>query len=383
MKIQNKHTTIPCIFPFTTLQINPRGEIFLCCPAWTKQGYVGRLNDKTTIDDIWNNTNSQFIRKSLLNNNQFPICNPKFCPFMIEGKSVNLTTKDEQYKGLFKEISNGNVILETAPRSLIIAHSGRCNLRCIMCGSNERYVKEDVHLNSLIYQREIPRMLPRLSEIIMTGDGDPFFMKDSREFMQKFDSKRYPDIKFSIITNGLLLNSSIWKSISHNRFGWISVSIDAATKETYEHIRRGGRWEMLQENLKLLRDLRKQKRFESFTISFVVMKYNYTEMKKFVEMGLRLGCDRIHFQKVFGVVAAEENISFTQNKKVYKEIALILNDPIFKRPEVDMNLIKEYEQYIKHNVTIIDQAKTKILEKILKLAKKLKEIKTAIKKTIQ
>lgn len=373
-KIQVK-SYVACVVPFTTLQIGPRGVSLLCCPAWTTFGTVGQLTDTTTLDDIWNSEKSQFVRRCIYDNALNKICNMKYCPYALAAKNVSLKTSDDRYSRLYGEIQKGKTILDTAPRTLIIAHSGRCNLRCVMCWSNEDFVKEDPHLNDLIYKRELPRMLPRLSEIILTGNGDPFFMKDSRELLQRFDVKKYPQIKFSIITNALLLNNYIWKTIKHNHFGWISVSIDAATKNTYERIRRHGRWEMLQENLKLISDLRKQRRFEEFSISFVVMKSNYQEMKQFVEMGIRLKADHIIFQKIFGLASISENINVTRNKEVIIQIAKILSDPIFQHPSVDISLIKEYLQYRNDTVTTRDKITTAVIKNTTDVIEKTKIMK--------
>jgi MoaA/NifB/PqqE/SkfB family radical SAM enzyme len=366
---------VPCVIPFTTLQVSPQGETYLCCPAWTSFGKVGQLTDEITIDDIWNSDKSQLVRRCVYGSTLHKVCNMKYCPYAIAGKNEPLTTKDNRYRGLYQEIRKGKTVLATAPRTLIIAHSGRCNLRCVMCCSNEDFVKEDPHLNDLIYKRELPRMLPRLSEIILTGNGDPIFMKDSRELLQQFDVKKYPQIKFSIITNALLFNNYIWKSIKHNHFGWISVSIDAATKETYERIRLRSRWEILQENLKLISDLRQQKKFETFSVTFVVMKSNYHEMKQFVKMGLRLKADRIVFQKIFGMASVKENINLTHNKEAFIQIANIICDPIFRHPAVDITLIQEYLKYKNDKTTVIDKAITTTTERASNLIKQTKIIK--------
>jgi molybdenum cofactor biosynthesis enzyme MoaA len=355
---------IRCIIPFTTLQIGPRGMIYLCCPAWTTYGPVGQINETTTIEDVWNNEKSRYVRKKIYENSLESICNSKYCPYYINGQSQTLETNDRIYQKLFSEIRARRVSLETMPRTIIIAHSGRCNLRCIMCGSNEDFVREDQKLNELIYQRDLPNLLPKLSEIILTGNGDPLFMKDSREFMQKLDSKKYKHISISLITNGQLFNEYMWRSISHNHFGWINVSVDAATPETYEKIRRGGSWKIQQDNLKLISRLRKEKVFHEFKLSFVVMKSNYQEMKRFVEMGLRLGADQVVFQKIFGVADIGENINLTHNKEIFIKIAQVISDPIFKNPIVDLSLISEYQKYYNSKSNKYDRTITQILEKM-------------------
>ena len=67
------------------------------------------------------------------------------------------------------------------------------------------------------------------------------------------------------------------------------ISIDAATKETYEKIRRGGKWEVLQNNLQFISTLG----LEDITVSFVVQTDNYQEIELFYEM-----CNQIFNNKV-------------------------------------------------------------------------------------
>jgi MoaA/NifB/PqqE/SkfB family radical SAM enzyme len=351
-------TTVACTTPFTFLQINPRGDLYLCCPAWTTAGPVGRITETTTIEDIWNNAKSREIRRAILEGRMDAVCNRKYCPIAASGKPCRLTATDPVYRSAYAEIRAGHTVMDTLPRTLILAHSGRCNLRCIMCCSHEGLTPEEPRLNDLIFNRELPRLLPHLHEIVLNGDGDPFFMKDTREFLQKFAARRYPNIRFSIITNGMMLNEAMWKSLRHNSYNWISVSVDAATKPTYETIRRGGNWEILRQNLKLISRLRKNGAFTSFALSFVVMKSNYREMADFVRMAINLGADRVDFQKIFGWSAVGENINLTHDTAVMKDIGNLLSDPVFTHPIVNAGLLSDYRRYDGMTVTPIDRAYT-------------------------
>ena len=56
------------------------------------------------------------------------------------------------------------------------------------------------------------------------------------------------------------------------------ISIDAATKETYETVRRGGKWDVLERNLKFINSI---ETLDYLTVSFVAQKANYKEMVDF------------------------------------------------------------------------------------------------------
>jgi len=60
------------------------------------------------------------------------------------------------------------------------------------------------------------------------------------------------------------------------------ISIDAATKDTYENkTRLGGKWEVLMENLEFIRTI---DTIETIIFSFVVQQNNFREMEAFVLM---------------------------------------------------------------------------------------------------
>ena len=93
-------------------------------------------------------------------------------------------------------------------------------------------------------------------------------------------------MRFDIITNALLL-PKFWDKVKHQRFGSLLVSIDAATRETYEKIRVGGRWEALLRSLSLIKENRH--RFHPVSINMTVMRSNYREIPKFIDLADSFG----------------------------------------------------------------------------------------------
>jgi hypothetical protein len=96
-----------------------------------------------------------------------------------------------------------------------------------------------------------------------------------------------------------------------------------------------------------------------------VLKSNYREIKKFVELGLDFECDKIIFQKNFSLTNTKENINLTHDKKVMIEIAQMLKDPIFEKWQVDTTLIDEYRNYISLKSNLFDRILSKLKVKIL------------------
>lgn len=332
-------------------------------------GAVGKIDTENTIMDVWNNERMQYLRKAVLDNQLHKVCNFKYCPIAIGNESIDLESiknDDPNFNNVIDQIMVGKTILDSYPSTFEVANSCKCNLKCIMCVSNQKLTPKEELLDERLFNIIIPEILPKISNLFLSGNGEVLFNAHSRKFLQTLDSSRYPSLKIQLLTNGIMFNSKIWDSISHNNYEDISVSIDAASKGTYERIRKNGNWEILLKNLEFIADLRRNNIFKKFTISFIVMKSNYKEMNDFAELGLRLGCDGIVFQKIFGYENIRENINFTQNMGVFSEIAEILTDPIFNCKGVDTKLVDDYKQYLGNtSVTRFSEYKTKWIESIL------------------
>jgi MoaA/NifB/PqqE/SkfB family radical SAM enzyme len=77
----------------------------------------------------------------------------------------------------------------------------------------------------------------------------------------------------------------------------LNVSIDGASKETYEKLRKGGSYKKIIENLHFIKEIKKTYDFE-FIIHVVVQKDNYKEMSAMIDLAESFGADRIWFNKI-------------------------------------------------------------------------------------
>lgn len=356
---------IKCLVPFQHFQISVGGYCYSCCFSWTKVGHIGRLTKNKSIMEIWNGKRIQYIRKCVLEDRLEEVCDFEYCPIAIKNKRIRLNeikTDDRQLDRIIQQIRLGKTYLDTAPYTFELSHNGACNLNCIMCESKTQNTRKDKYLDRHIFSTLLPEVLPEVSELVLSGYGDPLFNRYSRRFLQTLDAASYPSLKISLITNGLLLTRKLWESIKHNRYGTINVSVDASTKKTYEFIRRNGDWDVLRKNLGFISTLRKQQVFEKFILSFIVMKKNYKEIKNFARLCLELGCDTALYQKIFGHTNIRENINFSKNKKIMIEIARMLKDPVFQRKQINTTLIDDYRKFASEKSDNITNIYTKVIE---------------------
>jgi MoaA/NifB/PqqE/SkfB family radical SAM enzyme len=185
-------------------------------------------------------------------------------------------------------------------KHLRLAIDDSCNLRCGSCRKGLIFHKEGSaynlgirladRINEWLYKHEQP------IQVHIGSDGDPFASHVYRHFMEQTPER--DNIKYSILTNALMFKEF------HTRVPYViknlnelGVSIDGASKETYEKLRLGGRWDKVNENLGSIADA-KQKHGFKFILYFVVQKDNHHEMDDMLALGEQYGADRVNFSMI-------------------------------------------------------------------------------------
>jgi SynChlorMet cassette radical SAM/SPASM protein ScmE len=124
------------------------------------------------------------------------------------------------------------------PRSVDIAITNRCNLRCTYCSYYESpgESSEDLPLEEwLTFFRELNRL--KVMEVTLHG-GEPFCRQDILELLQ---GVRQNNMRFSILSNGTRITERIAAEIAKmNRCDMIQVSIDGPNSDIHDSFRGKG-----------------------------------------------------------------------------------------------------------------------------------------------
>jgi MoaA/NifB/PqqE/SkfB family radical SAM enzyme len=282
----NQLDSIICLRPFYSLELNVKGNVSACCPAWSK-GMIGNTKKKN-LKEIWNDVPLQRMRQLMLEGRWEKICRPS-CPiitnYRMKNERVSLNRPESHLitEEILSAVRSRQTIISTGPTWINLANSAVCNLNCIMCGRTN--YKGDDYLTRK-EAAEVTDFLPGLRELFLTGNGDPFARPDTRELMLNLDTSLYPNLKINLLTNGLLL-PRYWERIQQLNFGFIDISCDAATERTYEKIRLGGKWQDLLRAFAILSEYKN--RFRYIMINMTVMRENYREIPAFVKLASRYG----------------------------------------------------------------------------------------------
>jgi MoaA/NifB/PqqE/SkfB family radical SAM enzyme len=77
----------------------------------------------------------------------------------------------------------------------------------------------------------------------------------------------------------------------------LGISIDGATKKTYEKLRLGGKWEKILENLEAMAEAKNKYNF-NFVFHFVVQKDNFHEMENIIDLAEKYNADHVWLNKI-------------------------------------------------------------------------------------
>lgn len=256
-----------CNAPSRKLLVDWKGDCFVCgCELWLPIS-VGKITDFERLEDVWASPAAQALQQSI-DDRTFDNCAVTRCGIihydMIETEYTISINIDES-----------------------------CNLRCpscrtdaVMINSGNKYEEKLAwanHLVGLLEQFDQP------CRIIMSGNGDPLASNIMRPLLHRYRPKKNQWIK--LFTNGLLIRKQLTDNPVLAHIDEYLISIDAGSAEVYEQVRLGGKWNLLLDNFKFLKENTRHRNGKNHNVSLtmVMQKNNYHDMKNFCELCVQFG----------------------------------------------------------------------------------------------
>jgi MoaA/NifB/PqqE/SkfB family radical SAM enzyme len=271
LKIQKR-----CPNPFDTILIDKRGSCYACeCTAWLPQS-IGNLQ-VSTLEEIIGSSMHQHIQ-STIEDGSYRYCNQAQCS--------RLRT------GVFRQGSD--------LRYIRLAIDDSCNLRCPSCRKDLIFHTDGSQYNTSI------KLADRVNDWLASvrgpvqvhigSDGDPFASHVYRHFMRNTPERQ--NIRYSMLTNGLMFEE-FHGSIPHviGNLDELGISIDGASKDTYEQLRLGGRWDKINKNLHSVAEAKTKNGF-LLSLHMVVQQANHHELDDMLSLAEKFGADKVYFNKI-------------------------------------------------------------------------------------
>ena len=185
-----------------------------------------------------------------------------------------------------REFREGRNKLDSAPRRIVFELTNRCNFNCIMCGREAVSFKT----NDLSFEtvRSCEPFFTRTEEITLHGWGEGTLHPRLGAILEYLNT--FPRLRKYFVTNGSTL-PKIMEHIFTHHVDLIAVSLDGATPETNDYIRKGGNFLREVANVKKLMAEKAARGLDYPYVNFVftAMARNIHELTDMVELARETG----------------------------------------------------------------------------------------------
>lgn len=168
--------------------------------------------------------------------------------------------------------------------------TNKCNLLCKMCFYPGTVGEPKFDMEPALFRKIVEQVFPYSETVNLACRYEPFMSRHVDEILDIVAEG--PCRRVGFVTNGTLLTERRCRRLVENpAVETIAVSIDGATKETFERIRINARWEKLVQNLETLAAIKREKESLRPFIQFnmVLMKSTVRELPLLVEFAHRVG----------------------------------------------------------------------------------------------
>jgi MoaA/NifB/PqqE/SkfB family radical SAM enzyme len=185
--------------------------------------------------------------------------------------------------------------LSVGSRSIQIECTTRCNLKCTMCEISY-WTEKGGDLESANLQRMLEH-LPKLKRVDLTGIGEALM---NRGFFNGLKILKLRGLYVTLNDNFTLMTEDAARRIVELGVDQIFLSLDGATKETYEKIRVGANFDKVIHNARRLVQMKREmrKKRPEVKINTVVCSTNYRELPAVVQLAHDIGIGMVQFVNI-------------------------------------------------------------------------------------
>lgn len=247
-----------CSKPFEEFEIDVDGNCYCCCRWWNNSYCLGNIFQHS-IDEIWNGAAAQELRRSILEGD-YKYCKIKEC---IPCYSDNIK---------YEKITN-------YPAEISLCYDYSCTAKCVFCSDTVKMMSENecCRWDDIIDTKLIP-LFSNARIVRLSAAGEVFVSNHSKNLIKKI-AKYYPNIKFSIISNGIYASEENIKKLGiEDQLMTIKFSIPSLKNSTYKKMVRNGNLKLVKKNLQYFSSLKKQRKLWEFRLNFIISSENYKEI---------------------------------------------------------------------------------------------------------
>lgn len=247
------------------------------------------------------------VRKNLFLSNDFAIDAVKYY------NAVEATHKKNLKLGLVPEFYE-------YPRGAQMELTFDCNQRCIHCYNQSGAPVEDVN-DKLSHSEwlDIARQLGEagIFQCVISG-GEPTLLGE--RLYEIMDVLASYDVRFILITNGMLMNESTIRRLQKYKYSWLQVSIDGSRPELHDYIRGVKSWDKAIHAANLVKQAGLP-----LVIAHAITKVNCEYVEEMIDLAYLLGASQLTtgpYERMGRAIVNDEKLimSKEETEKVFKII---------------------------------------------------------------
>ena len=172
----------------------------------------------------------------------------------------------------------------------------RCQLRCIMCHfAHPDFAENETTMGGELLEKVADDLFPRAHDVVLSSSAEPLLAKDLPRALELCRAHDVPKFHFS--TNLFGMNRRIMEKVIEVQMPVMTVSIDGATKETFERIRPPGKFQTLMNRFDFVKEMKDASGSELPLLSAtaVLMRSNIREMPDLVRLMHDKGVRHMNF----------------------------------------------------------------------------------------
>lgn len=219
------------------------------------------------------------------------------------------------YMNAFQNALRRPLTVQQLPIHIQLEPTTYCNLNCKAC-TRSTYLDQSEHLAAEKFQQILEQIQPL--KISLSGGGEPFLHPHIFEMILLAKSM---GASINTTTNCTLLTPEFCSQIVKSGLNLVKISIDGATRETYQKSRREDRFDQVIEGIHAL--IAAKRHHNSATpfirFNYVILKDNYNELAETVQLAAELGVNAVYFQPL-DLIGIEERRDELVGELTYQDL---------------------------------------------------------------
>lgn len=278
-----------CSLPFERLKVTAEGSATMCC--FQERKCLGNILD-SSLEEIWNSDLANEIRLATSQGDLHEKCRVVSCPFFHESSQKDMIDVwRHQYPCLWE------IDMPSQHCNIGGENPTKKNPACMMC---ERHLKYEPQIDRLtdVCEKLKPH-IEHVRAIHIQGIAEAFWKDLIFDVLDRLGVEEHKNqICISTTTNGTILHEARRRRWLRYPTSVLTFSIDAATPETYQLIRRVPMYHRIIDNL--MAYARERSPWQQLRIHNNINLMNIKEVEGMVELAAQAGVP-IDFNPTYSV----------------------------------------------------------------------------------